>query len=511
MSFELFVPLFCLVVAIGVVVWVMRRSPQLETSGRIAEILASRDALQGSLDAVQSECNELTKRSAASEAALEVARARVGALEAENKELSARLSDAISNLSASQVKVTTLTQNRDTLSQSLEMAEERCATLTDQLIATERNAAALQASLVSSQEALRVFKEGQSEWEKRFEKQMSELGGRLLNENSEKFRKASKEEIDTIIAPLRAMLDSTKQQLQTNEGATKAQTESLRQQLERIISGNETMSRLFRGENNKALGNMGEHALERILNAAGLSEHTHYTIQSSYQNEESRNLQPDVTVMFPDNKRLFIDSKVSIKSYSEAMNAPDEKQRERYIAALVKSLEDHVEGLSKKRYDLLGTGESLDFVLMFVPFEQAYLAALEQRPNLAEDALRKNVAIVTNSTLLATLRTVSYIWKQDLQQKNMHTITNRVGKMLEKFELFLGDMYKVGAQLSNAQESYDSAVNRLTKGRGNLAGQMRKLQGLGSGSRKVSTNRLWEEVDIEEDEEGEAEEIPGIA
>jgi DNA recombination protein RmuC len=508
MSFELLVALISVGLAIGIAAWAVLQRPTTDKL-RFEELTASLVALQERLDQKVREYNDLLQRSAASESALLSASTRLQTLESDNKDLTNRYQGTLSGLSAAQVTVDSLLRERDALLVKIKALEEANASLGSQRIDMERQVAGLQAGLSSSKESLDLYKAGQAEWEKRFEKQMVELGGRLLNENSEKFRKASKDEIDIMISPLREMLDSTKQQLQSQEGASKAQTEALRQQLERIISGNEAMSRLFRGENIKGLGNLGEHILERLLSAAGLSEHSHYKVQTTYGADDYNQLKPDVTVLFPDDKRLFIDSKASIKNYNEAINATDSKQKERSLSSFVKDLQVHVDGLSKKRYELLAAGESLDFVLMFVPFEQAYLTALEHCPSLAEDALRKNVAIVTNSTLLATLRTVSYIWKQDLQQKNVYKVTNQVGKMLDKFENFLDDMDALGRQLSTAQKSYDGALNKLTKGRDNLVGKMHNLKNMATSGKKTEfSNRLWKEADIDDEDEASEDSSP---
>jgi DNA recombination protein RmuC len=500
MSVELLVASVSLVLAFGIVGWAVFRRPPTDRF-KIEELTASREALQECLDEKIAECTDLLQRSAASESALLNTTTRLQAAESDGKELTHRYQSVLSNLSAAQVTVESLIKERDALALKVEDLQHHNSTLSSQRIDMERQLAGLQASLSSSKESLELYKAGQAESEKRFEQQMKELAGRLLSEHSEKFRKASKDEIDTVLSPFREMLDSTKKQLQTHEGAAKAQTELIRQQLERLIAENEAMARLFKGENNKALGNLGEHILERLLSAAGLAENTHYKLQSKYETDEDKRRLPDATILFPDDKRLFIDAKASIKNYNEAISAADAKSKERYLTALVKDLQVHIEALSKKRYDLLAAGDSLDFVLMFVPFEQAYLAALEQAPTLAEDALRKNVAIVTNSTLLATLRTISYIWKQDLQQKSVYQVTNQVGKMLVKFENFLGDMDDLGKQLGSAQKSYDGAINKLTRGRGNLAGHMHKLKNIGAVGKKDLCNRIWQEVDVEDDDE----------
>ena len=226
----------------------------------------------------------------------------------------------------------------------------------------------------------------------------------------------------------------------------------------------------------KALGNWGENMLDQILAKSGLQEGVHYRRQISGTDGAEQQRYLDVVVDLPEGRHLVIDSKVSLKNYEEAVNATDDAARSEHTSRLVESLRRHFEGLGKKRYHDLEGINAPDFVLMYVPIEPAFTTAIGAEPELISDALAVNVVLITNSSLLATLRTVAHVWRLAEQQKNAAKIADRGGKLYDKFVGFVQDLDAVGNALGNAQRSFEGARSKLTEGSGNLVRQAEMLR-----------------------------------
>jgi DNA recombination protein RmuC len=257
----------------------------------------------------------------------------------------------------------------------------------------------------------------------------------------------------------------------------------------------------------QAFGELGEGLLEGVLTAAGLARGTHYQVQAQLEGDDQEALRPDVIVNLPDGKHLVIDAKANLKSYNFAVTAEDKQVRRQYMEAHVSDILARVRELQRKHYDKLKSVKSPDFVLMYIPFEQAYMAALEVRPTLVEDAIRQKVAIVTNSTLLATLRTVSYVWTLDLQQRNAELIAKQGGKMLDKIINFAEDLEKVRKAAGVCQQQAENAWSKLVGGPGNLKSHALKLAKLGVKGKKPLEGPIFETHEDDEVAEGELEQV----
>lgn len=351
--------------------------------------------------------------------------------------------------------------------------------------------------LQHSQERLKHQKEELSDLQKQFSAEFQNLAQKILEEKSAKFTQSNKENIEGLLRPLNEKIKDFQERVQkTNlEGAERnsalmEQIKHLKELNHNLQSEAHLLTKALRGES-KTQGNWGEYQLERILNAAGLEEGIHYRREENFKNEENQNQRPDFFLDLPDGKHLILDSKVSLSAYLRYAETEDEAQKAKALKEHLLSIQAHIDGLSKRNYqDLPGTNQP-DYVMLFVANEPALHLALAEDPELFDKALRKNIVLVSTSTLLATLRTISYIWRQEAQNKNAEEIARQAGLMYEKFVNFSDDLLKLGNQMSTAQKTYDQAMKKLSDGRGNLVSKAQKLQELGAvNSSKRIDNRL---------------------
>ena len=249
---------------------------------------------------------------------------------------------------------------------------------------------------------------------------------------------------------------------------------------ERISQDALNLTNALKGDN-KLQGNWGELILEKVLESSGLTKGREYEIQKGYKDETGKLYKPDVIVHLPDKKDVVIDSKVSLKAYEAYFNAPDEQTRERHLKAHLDSIYLHIKTLSNKRYEALEGINTLDFVLLFIPVEAAFMKAMEADSALYEKAYRKNIIIVSPSTLLAVLRTIEHAWRYEYQNKNAKEIAKKAGDLYDKFRGFLESMQMIEKSLHKAQNAYDEAFKRLSSGKGSLitrANELKAMKGI---------------------------------
>jgi DNA recombination protein RmuC len=239
----------------------------------------------------------------------------------------------------------------------------------------------------------------------------------------------------------------------------------------------------------KAQGTWGEVILERVLELSGLEKGREYETQASLKNESNKTYQPDVIVHLPDNKDIIIDSKVSLVAYERMQSAP-EHEKAMHLNAHLLSLRTHIKSLSDKEYQKLKGLQTLDFVLMFIPIEPALTLAMQADDQLFNEALSRNIVLVTPSTLLATLRTIQNIWRFEHQNQNALKIAEKAGDLYDKFVTFIEDMQDLGKRLDTTHKSYESAMNKLSEGRGNIIRRAEELKTLGAKTSKKMSDSL---------------------
>ncbi len=376
----------------------------------------------------------------------------------------------------------------------------------EELLAAERAAMerATAQQLRQAQEALAAQKELVAMVEQKLGLQFSELAQRLLEEKAQQFyektqqfQKASTSELNALLQPLRDQIEGFRRQVQEVYHHEADQRVRLAEQVRQLMELNQTLSaearaltKALKGDA-KAQGNWGELALKRLLEFAGLTEGREYFLQVSHRGEEGR-LQPDAVVQLPGERVLVIDAKVSLTAYAEALAQEEEAARREKLKAHVESLRRHVRALGEKGYHRLYPGKTLDFVVMFVAVEPAYLAALQEAPELFAEAWQRNVLLVSPSSLLFVLRTVEHLWRQEMQQRNVLAIAQKGAELYDKFAGFVGDMQKIGERLQQTQAVYDEAYKKLTHGRGNLIAQVEQLRKLGVQPKKTLPPALLE-------------------
>ena len=347
--------------------------------------------------------------------------------------------------------------------------------------------------LVKSEESLvhlRLKLESQQtdfdELQIKFTKDFQLVADKILKENSNQFSKNHQEQIHLLLKPLKEQIQSFEQKIERNS----EERNSLKGEIKALVDLNQRMSdeaknltKALKGDNKKQ-GNWGEFVLEKILEHSGLIEGSEFETQYSTSNEEGTRLQPDVIINLPDDKHIIIDSKVSLVHYESFVNEEDSKLKEVYLKSLCDSTEQHIKGLSNKNYQNAKDLNSPDFVLLFMPMESVFSLVIQERPELYNIAWDRKIILVSPTTLLATLKTVASIWKQERQTQNSLKIAQESGKLFDKFSDFVKDMQVIGSRLDQTNRSYDDAMKKLTTGRGNLVKKAHDLKVMGAKASK---------------------------
>ena len=331
--------------------------------------------------------------------------------------------------------------------------------------------------------------------------QFKNLANEILEDKSKRFTEQNAASLDALLKPLQTKLTEFKEQVNASYGNEARERFALKSEIERLANLNLKMSdetrsltQALKGDS-KVQGNWGELVLESILESSGLRKGEEYLVQDSHTLTDGSRLQPDVVVKLPEGRSLVVDSKVSITAYARHAESTDPVIAEQELAAHIQSLRQHILGLSAKNYSSLYGIGSVDFVLMFVPVEPAFLLALKTAPNLYQEALAKNIVLVCPSTLMATLRTVAHLWRQDHQNRNALEIAKQCGNLYDKFVNFVDDLEKLGQRLDQAQTSYHDAFNKLKAGKGNLIRSAERVRELGVKPSKNLASPLIESAD----------------
>jgi len=348
-----------------------------------------------------------------------------------------------------------------------------------------QNAIRLQAELDSERKQGLGRIEALNEAKEALTSQFKNLANEILEDKSKRFTEQNAANLDALLKPLQTKLTEFKEQVNTSYGNEARERFALKSEIERLANLNLRMSdetrsltHALKGDS-KVQGNWGELVLESILESSGLRKGEEYVVQDSHTQTDGSRLQPDVVVKLPEGRSLVVDSKVSITAYARYVETTDPIIAEQELAAHIQSLRQHIQGLSSKNYSSLYGVGSVDFVLMFLPIEPAFLLALKTAPTLYQEALAKNIVLVCPSTLMATLRTVAHLWRQDHQNRNALEIAKQCGTLYDKFVGFVDDLEKLGQRLDQAQTSYHDAFNKLKSGKGNLIRTAEKVRELG--------------------------------
>lgn len=362
------------------------------------------------------------------------------------------------------------TRWQQTLEENRRLAERQAA-LTQELEA-ERRAAA---------EKLRLLEDARQQLTEQFKN----LANEILEEKSRRFTDQNQAQLAGLLEPLKMRLTEFQRKVEeayVNEGKDRT---ALAEQVRQLMALNQTLSREARQltealkGSSKTQGTWGELVLERVLEASGLRRGEEYEVQVSHTNGEGRRLQPDVVIRLPEGRHLVIDAKVSLNAYEDYTAATDESARQAALKRHLDSVRTHMKGLSQRRYEeLYGVG-SLDFVLLFVPIEPAFMLAVTHDRDLFMDAWQRNVLLVSPSTLLFVVRTVAHLWRQEQQNQNAQEIAKRGAELYDKLAGFVADLQALGQRLEQARSEYDKAMGKLATGKGNLLRRAESLRELG--------------------------------
>ncbi|KGL61010.1 DNA recombination protein RmuC [Polaribacter sp. Hel1_33_49] len=336
------------------------------------------------------------------------------------------------------------------------------------------------------------------ELQEKFTKEFENLANKILEEKSNKFTAQNKENLKIILNPLQEKIKIFEDKVDKTHKESIDYHAALRQQILGLKELNQQMSKetlnltkALKGDN-KMQGNWGELVLERVLEKSGLEKDREYFVQQSFTNDDGKRVLPDVVIHLPDNKKMIVDSKVSLTAYEQFVNEDDDTSKAQFLKEHIASLKRHIEQLSEKKYEDIYQIESPDFVLLFIPIEPAFAVAINSDNHLYNKAFEKNIVIVTPSTLLATLRTIDSMWNNEKQQKNAIEIARQAGALYDKFQGLLSDLITIGKRIDDSKKEYSNAMNKLVDGRGNLITSIEKLKKMGAKAKKSIPENIIE-------------------
>lgn len=332
--------------------------------------------------------------------------------------------------------------------------------------------------------------------EKIFADQIELLGRKVFDESGQKLSDQGLKNLQLLLEPFKERLREFEKKVEdvyaserTERGTLRGELSKLMELNHRMSSEAESLTRALKGDN-RLQGSWGEMLLENILERSGLRKSEEYFTQETFRDENGNMQRPDVLVKLPEGKHIIIDSKVSLLAYEEYSRCTDTQDQDRCAARFVNSLKSHIDSLSGKRYHALEQLGSPDFVMLFIPLEPAFALAFKLRPDLMNECWEKNIALVSPTTLLTTLRTVASLWRQDRQEKNAIEIAKRGGLLHDKFVSLVKDVETLGKELESAQKAHQALTNKLSEGNGNLLSQVEKLRELGAkAEKKLGLNR----------------------
>lgn len=360
------------------------------------------------------------------------------------------------------------------------------------------------AEILKLEEKLAENKDEIEKLQDKFTKEFENLANKILDEKSTKFTEQNKENIKNILSPLQEKIKVFEDKVDKTHKESIDYHAALRQQILGLKELNQQMSKdtlnltkALKGDS-KMQGNWGELVLERVLEKSGLEKDREYFVQQSFTNEEGRKILPDVVIHLPDNKKMVVDSKVSLTAYEQYVNEDDDAIKEQFLKNHVTSLKRHIEQLSEKKYEDIYSIESPDFVLLFIPIEPAFAIALNSDNQLYNKAFERNIVIVTPSTLLATLRTIDSMWNNEKQQRNALEIARQAGALYDKFQGLLTDLVGIGKRIDDSKKEYSSAMNKLFEGRGNLITSVEKLKKMGAKAKKALPQNIIDRAKSED-------------
>jgi len=411
----------------------------------------------------------------------------------------------ISQLSSSKANLTTANQTIEKYEKEIEKKKREVNTKTDEFNEANKQLAELSANNKALNEKLENQKKEIEEMRKKFNTEFENIANKILDDKSSKFTKQNKENLETILKPLGDNIDKFKKKVEEVYDKEAKERFSLGKEVQKLVELNQQISKEANNLTNalkgssKIQGDWGQMILENILEKSGLVKDREYFVQeflkdedgNYFRNEEGKKMQPDIIVAYPDNRKVIIDSKVSLTAYTKYVGTDNPKEQQEALQDHLKSIRKHIDELHSKNYQ--DFAPTLDFVMMFIPNEPAYLLALQNDNNIWQYAYEKRIILISPTNLIAALKLIADLWKREYQNQNAQAIADRGAALYEKFVGFVEHLTNVGTYIEKTQKSYESAFRQLKNGKGNLIGQAEKLKKLGVKSKKnLPTNLISE-------------------
>ena len=369
------------------------------------------------------------------------------------------------------------------LSEELDHQKEEVKRERNKVITLSNRLAASQSEFKHMEQRLTEQRKEIDSIQEKFYSEFKNLANQIFEEKSKKFTDQNKVNLESILKPLGDKINDFEKRVERNSkeslewhAALKEQIHGLKELNVQITKEAENLTKALKGDS-KTMGNWGEVILESILEKSGLKKDREYVVQKRYKTDDGRRIQPDVIIKLPDGKNIIIDSKVSLTAYERYVNETED--REMHLRDHLHSVRNHLKSLDVKSYQKLYDIKGLDFVLMFVPIEPAFSAAVQHDPRLFNDAYDKNVVMVSPATLIATLRTIANIWRNEYQNQNALEIARQGGALYDKFVAFADDLKSIGKHMDTTRKVYTDAMGKLASGRGNLMSRAEKIRELG--------------------------------
>ena len=395
-------------------------------------------------------------------------------------------------------KVSDLEKERENLISEIRTEREK-------VNAANMTIAKARAEFVSMNEKLSTQKAEMEEIQKKFSAEFENLANKILEDKSKRFTEQNKTNLDIILNPLKEKITAFEKKVDDSYKAESKERTTLQAEIKHLVELNKQVSddannlaKALKGDNKKQ-GNWGEIILEKVLERSGLVKGQEYETQFSTNNEQGKRIQPDAVIFLPDNKHIIVDSKVSLIAYEAFVNAASDEEKDKYIKLHLESVRNHVKELSEKDYQTSADFNTPDFVLLFIPIESSFSVAVQADQEIFNYAWDRKIVIVSPSTLLATLRTIASVWKQERQTKNALDIARQSGNLYDKFVGFVEDLEKIGKSIDTSKSSYESAFNKLKTGSGNLIKRAEDIKKLGAKSTKNLPDKLIESDSEQED------------
>ncbi|MDX9696333.1 MAG: DNA recombination protein RmuC [Bacteroidales bacterium] len=385
------------------------------------------------------------------------------------------------------------------ITENLQMLKTEIENKDSQLVGLQKMVVSKESDLKHITERLTEQKKEVEELQQRFTKEFENLANKILEEKTGKFTEQNKTNLDAILKPLQEKIKDFEKKVEETHKKDIEDRASIQERIRNLIESSNKISeeannltKALKGES-KTQGNWGELILENILEKSGLVKDREYFVQQSLRDDSGNRFQPDVIVKYPGDRSVVVDSKVSLVAYERYVSATDEKEREKALAEHLLSIKTHVKGLSEKSYSDLYQLKTLDFVMLFMPIEPAYLIAIQREPELWNFAYDKRILLISPTNLIAALKMIASLWRQEYQSQNVMEIAIQSGALYDKFVGLVDDLQDIGNKLESTRKAHDSAMNKLSTGKGNLLSRVENIKKLGAQTKKDLPKGLMEE------------------